>query len=135
MRLVSACSNYFFPFNTFADWDDMAMVQKPEEMQPGDVLIVWGGGDISPALYGKKKSHRGHGSFPNPSPYDMMEWNLMQRAHDLGCPVIGVCRGGQMLCAAAGGYLIQHLEAMLVEGTQLSRSIIKNSTSTQSITK
>lgn len=31
----------------------------------------------------------------------------MQRAIEMGIPIIGVCRGAQMLCAAAGGYLIQ----------------------------
>lgn len=110
MRLVSACSNYFYPFHTFNEWDAKEAIKSPEEMQPGDTLIIWGGGDISPALYGKRKSYRGHGSWPNPSQYDLMEWKLLQQAIKLGNPIIGVCRGGQMLCAAAGGYLIQHLD-------------------------
>jgi gamma-glutamyl-gamma-aminobutyrate hydrolase PuuD len=31
----------------------------------------------------------------------------MQRASELGIPIVGVCRGAQMLCAHAGGFLIQ----------------------------
>jgi gamma-glutamyl-gamma-aminobutyrate hydrolase PuuD len=33
----------------------------------------------------------------------------MQRASELGLPIIGVCRGAQMLCALAGGILFQHV--------------------------
>lgn len=34
---------------------------------------------------------------------------MMQRAVELNVPIIGICRGGQMLCALAGGFLIQHV--------------------------
>jgi carbamoylphosphate synthase small subunit len=35
---------------------------------------------------------------------------MLQRAIQLKIPVLGICRGAQLLCAAAGGYLIQHVE-------------------------
>jgi gamma-glutamyl-gamma-aminobutyrate hydrolase PuuD len=35
---------------------------------------------------------------------------MLQQAIKLNIPIIGVCRGAQMLCAAAGGHLIQHLD-------------------------
>jgi gamma-glutamyl-gamma-aminobutyrate hydrolase PuuD len=35
---------------------------------------------------------------------------MLQKAIEIGIPTIGVCRGAQMLCAAAGGKLIQHLD-------------------------
>jgi gamma-glutamyl-gamma-aminobutyrate hydrolase PuuD len=35
----------------------------------------------------------------------------MQRAKELDVPIIGVCRGAQMLCALAGGFLIQDVTA------------------------
>lgn len=38
---------------------------------------------------------------------DKLEWSLLQRAIEKGISIIGVCRGGQMLTAAAGGWLIQ----------------------------
>ncbi len=34
----------------------------------------------------------------------------MHRAKDMGIPIIGVCRGAQMLCALAGGFLIQDVD-------------------------
>ena len=33
----------------------------------------------------------------------------MKKAQELGIPILGVCRGAQLLCALAGGYLIQHV--------------------------
>jgi putative glutamine amidotransferase len=41
---------------------------------------------------------------------DEFEWHFMQQAVKVGCPIIGVCRGAQMLCALAGGYLIQDVD-------------------------
>ena len=40
---------------------------------------------------------------------DKLEWSLIQRAIEMGIPIFGVCRGAQMLCAAAGGWLIQNV--------------------------
>jgi gamma-glutamyl-gamma-aminobutyrate hydrolase PuuD len=34
----------------------------------------------------------------------------MRRAAEVGIPIIGVCRGAQMACALAGGYLLQHVD-------------------------
>jgi gamma-glutamyl-gamma-aminobutyrate hydrolase PuuD len=34
---------------------------------------------------------------------------MLKRAKELGIPVIGICRGAQLLCAFAGGHLIQHV--------------------------
>jgi gamma-glutamyl-gamma-aminobutyrate hydrolase PuuD len=45
-----------------------------------------------------------------PSHRDQIEWDMMLRAKELGCPIIGVCRGGQMLTALEGGHLVQHVD-------------------------
>lgn len=107
-RLVSGYYNEFYPFDQLQKWDACIYTSNPDHLQPGDTLIIWGGADISPSLYNKKKSkHTWAEEFP--SHRDAVEWALMQRAKELGCPIIGVCRGGQMLCALAGGFLIQHV--------------------------
>jgi putative glutamine amidotransferase len=41
---------------------------------------------------------------------DRIEWALMQQAKALQIPIIGVCRGAQMLCALEGGILAQHVD-------------------------
>jgi gamma-glutamyl-gamma-aminobutyrate hydrolase PuuD len=89
-------------------FDDFHHTKQPGDLQKGDTLVVWGGGDISPSLYGKKPSRKTWAG-KGPSERDEVEWALMQEAIKNGNPIIGVCRGGQMLTAAMGGYLIQHV--------------------------
>jgi GMP synthase-like glutamine amidotransferase len=73
-----------------------------------DILILWGGADISPSLY---KAERISSSGPEePSERDLYEWELMRRAYANNIPIIGVCRGAQLLCAFAGGQLIQDVD-------------------------
>jgi gamma-glutamyl-gamma-aminobutyrate hydrolase PuuD len=87
----------------------MVETSDPDTLQPNDILVVWGGGDIHPSLYDKGRS-RFSGAYELPSKRDITEWDLMQRAKELDVPIIGVCRGAQMLCALAGGFLIQHVQ-------------------------
>lgn len=64
-------------------------------------LILWGGEDISPSLYDEK-------GFPEyPSERDLYELELIKLAERSDIPIIGVCRGAQILCAYLGGKLIQ----------------------------
>lgn len=108
MRLVSAIYGGYHPFDDFGLFTDFTYTDDPADLQPGDVLVVWGGSDISPALYGKGRSSKGDGS-KTPGQRDSIEWALMQAARAMGIPIIGVCRGGQMITALAGGHLIQHV--------------------------
>lgn len=108
MRLVSAVYNDFYPFEFFNWVSATAVAQLPADLQTDDVLLVWGGADIHPSFYNKKHSPQS-GAFEKPSHRDMIEWQLMKRAQELNIPIIGVCRGAQMLCALAGGYLMQHI--------------------------
>lgn len=108
MRLISALWADFHPFDTLPDITDCLDTQDPDDLQAGDILIVHGGGDIHPSLYNKGRSHMS-GADSKPNQRDLIEWALMKRAVELGIPIIGICRGAQMLCALAGGYLIQHV--------------------------
>lgn len=90
------------PFHSLARVAKPAL--KPEDMtESSSILVVWGGADISPALYGHPQSRT---TYPGRD-RDPIEWALMKRAVEMGIPIIGVCRGAQMLCALAGGFLIQ----------------------------
>lgn len=108
MRLMSACWDDFHPFDTLPFITDCDVAHDPDDLRAGDILIVHGGADIHPSLYNKGRS-RMSGAGHGPSQRDIIEWELMKRAVELGCPIIGICRGAQMLCALAGGYLIQHV--------------------------
>lgn len=90
------------PFNELCS--DTEGVRDPDELKERDsALIVWGGADINPAFY----KHPMHSTTHPGGMRDRVEWGLMQRAIEMGITIVGVCRGAQMLCAAAGGYLIQ----------------------------
>ena len=107
MKLYSALYNDFYPFQHMSLFDDYSVVMDPADMDSDDAaLVVWGGEDISPALYNKPVSNY-TGAGPRPSKRDAYEWALMQAAQERGIPIIGICRGAQMLCALAGGFLIQ----------------------------
>jgi len=109
MKLASAIyGGGIHPFDTMG-FTEFGGVVDPSELDGADALVVWGGEDISPSLYNHAVNRR-TGAGDQPSRRDSIEWALMQRAAEMGIPIIGVCRGAQMLCALAGGSLFQHVD-------------------------
>lgn len=71
-----------------------------------DGLLLTGGADIDPAHYGQEP----HPASDTPRPdRDHGELMLLRTALDLDLPVLGVCRGLQLLALVYGGTLHQHL--------------------------
>lgn len=108
-RLVSAIYPDFYPFDRMGLFNSFERIIEVNDLTENDVLLVWGGEDISPALYGEPVNRYGDGAVA-PSYRDTIEWELMQGAKALGIPIIGICRGAQMLCALAGGSLWQDVQ-------------------------
>ncbi|MFS8095604.1 gamma-glutamyl-gamma-aminobutyrate hydrolase family protein [Lentzea alba] len=72
-----------------------------------DGLVIAGGADIDPAAYGAEK----HEMTGEPRrDRDDAELALVEAALKLDLPVLGVCRGMQVLNVALGGTLHQHIE-------------------------
>jgi len=71
-----------------------------------DGLVITGGKDVDPARYGQAP----HPKTDEPR-HDRDEWELALLAAALkrGLPVLGICRGAQVLNVALGGTLHQHL--------------------------
>jgi len=105
--LYMACWGGSHPFNSLG-FDREAIVKHPDELDSHGILVIWGGGDISPTMYNKPVSKRTHAD-ATLSNRDSIELALARRAIELGLPIVGVCRGAQILCALAGGFLIQHV--------------------------
>ena len=71
-----------------------------------DGLILSGGGDLDPALY---DAERDPACGPSNPVRDNAELELCRHALAIGLPVLGVCRGLQVINVALGGTLHQHL--------------------------
>ena len=71
-----------------------------------DGLVVSGGADLDPGRYGAAAHERTAGWRPD---RDAWEAALLDAAEAAGLPVLGVCRGMQVLAVHAGGRLEQHV--------------------------
>jgi putative glutamine amidotransferase len=69
-------------------------------------LVLAGGEDLDPALYGQAPHRRTGAPVPE---RDRWELALLRAALDSGTPVLGICRGLQLMNVHAGGTLHQHL--------------------------
>jgi len=67
-----------------------------------DGLVLSGGGDVSPSLYGGENSATVHEVNPQ---RDILEIALTQAAVERGLPFLGICRGIQVVNVALGGDL------------------------------
>ncbi|MGN6380953.1 MAG: gamma-glutamyl-gamma-aminobutyrate hydrolase family protein [Gaiellales bacterium] len=88
----------------------------PTDLDPAEVLdavdglVLVGGADINPSLYGQQ---------PHPEALafsdirDRAEMALLEGALERDMPVLGICRGMQLLNIAAGGDLHQHIAELI----------------------
>jgi putative glutamine amidotransferase len=80
-----------------------------------DVTVVMGGEDVTPTLYGAGADYEDAGSH-HPAA-DIVEIAVIRDAVARRTPLLGICRGLQLINVAQGGTLVQHLET-----THLHRS-------------
>jgi putative glutamine amidotransferase len=87
---------------------DDAIAQAPDEaLDLVSGLLLAGGQDIDPAAYGARAHPETHRTHPE---RDRFELALTHRALERGMPVLGICRGMELLNVALGGTLVQHLD-------------------------
>ena len=80
----------------------------PDDNVDYDGLILCGGNDINPSYYNKEIN----GSINIDDTRDEAEFALLKKFLKTGKPILGICRGYQLLNVALGGTLIQHLETV-----------------------
>jgi putative glutamine amidotransferase len=71
-----------------------------------DGVVIAGGPDVEPARYGAERDAR---TGPPAVERDAWELALIEAALAAGVPLLGICRGMQLLNVALGGTLVQHL--------------------------
>jgi putative glutamine amidotransferase len=79
---------------------------RVETMEKADFVVLTGGEDINPMIYNKKAHYT---TDYNPK-RDLFEVEEFAKARALNKPIVGICRGSQLLCAMAGGILVQNQE-------------------------
>ncbi len=73
-------------------------------------LMLTGGGDVDPSLYGESA----HPTFqPSEPGRDAFEIALVKAAAKTGLPIFAICRGMQVLNVALGGTLVQDIPSMV----------------------
>lgn len=91
----------------------------PLPTQPLHGLVIGGGDDIDPARYGEAPRV----SIRLDQDRDELEWRMLEHAHAGALPVLGICRGAQLMNVFHGGNLHQDLTELLA-GRLLHRTVL-----------
>ena len=83
--------------------DEQAPVELLDRI---DALLLIGGADIDPSVYGAARDQLTESTYPD---RDEFEIAMLRGAIERGMPVLGICRGMQVLNVALGGTLVQHI--------------------------
>ncbi|MFI3250735.1 MAG: gamma-glutamyl-gamma-aminobutyrate hydrolase family protein [Eubacteriales bacterium] len=81
---------------------------KKELLSRLDGLLIPGGPDVAPLLYGEEPLKDIGATCQE---HDLFEISMVKEARDLGMPILGICRGLQVINVAFGGTLWQHIPA------------------------
>ena len=93
--------------------DPVAATHPEEALEGLDALLLAGGADIDPRFYGAEPHPKLGGVVPE---RDTFEIALARAALERDLPLLGVCRGMQVLNVALGGTLHQHLPDLVGHG-------------------
>ena len=75
-----------------------------------DGVLLTGGGDVDPAIYGEAR----HATFSPAEPgRDQFEIELVKRSRAQQMPIFAICRGIQLLNVACGGTLVQDIASQV----------------------
>lgn len=100
LRHIQKQQRHFMP--------DIEVSLSPDRAARWDALILPGGGDIDPALLPGKQSLDPHCHDIDPE-LDRQQLMLLELFVKKRKPVLGICKGMQLICLYFGGDLIQHL--------------------------
>ena len=101
---------YFGPYRRAV----VAAGAEPVDLVPGtkmlpdlDGLLLPGGWDVDPSFYGERRDEK---VGETDKELDETELSMFRQARERHLPVLGICRGQQVINVAMGGSLVQHLE-------------------------
>jgi putative glutamine amidotransferase len=101
---------YFTPYRRAvedAGGEPVDLFPGTESLPELDGLLLPGGWDVDPSFYGEQRDAKVEETDPE---LDSTELRLFQQAREREIPVLGICRGQQVINVAMGGSLVQHIE-------------------------
>ena len=86
---------------------DLGPASLLAQTESADAVVIMGGEDIAPQFYGGETGYEGESAhFPGA---DEGQIAVVLRALERRTPLLGICRGHQIINVALGGTIIQHL--------------------------
>lgn len=95
-----------------------------------DALVISGGADVDPGRYGAAPHERTTGWRPD---RDTWEVALLDAAAETDLPVLGICRGMQVMAVRAGGALEQHVPDLVAHETHSPGGAVFGDTDVETI--
>lgn len=95
-----------------------------DQLEQVDGVLLSGGGDINPLWLGEEPIPELHSICPE---RDLYELQLCRLAHQRNIPVMGICRGCQVMAAALGGKVCQDIERFQKERNLPTDTLLKHS--------
>lgn len=99
----------------------LAPERAAEVLQRLDGLVLTGGADVDPDLYGRAAHPR---LGPVDRPRDLFEIALLKAARRAGQPIFAICRGMQVANVAFGGALVQDIPSQHKDAIQHDQQTI-----------
>lgn len=96
------CAKVFREFGEGTENTDV-LKAHPEDVA---LVVFTGGADVAPQFYGENVGSRTSFSLHR----DNYEIGIFNWAKKLNIPMVGICRGAQLLCVMAGGKLVQDVK-------------------------
>lgn len=86
----------------------LSLEQIQQCVDQADAVVIMGGEDVDPELYDGLRIYPGSGTHEPTA--DRMQIAAIHHAISTQTPLLGICRGLQLVNVALGGTLIQHME-------------------------
>lgn len=106
---------------------DVGVEQTMASVAAAEALVVMGGEDVAPCCYGGSAVYPGQGRHYPVA--DRAQIAAVRHAVAAGMPVLGICRGLQVVDVALGGTLVQHLgddDAHVLSGVSATRMMVEH---------
>ena len=111
------------PYDNVVPWADgngfNCVIIDTADVDPDDYagLLLPGGEDVDPAFHGKKRLPTNTCIHPE---FDRIEIELVRKFAEAGKPILGICRGCEVINVALGGTLEQHIHGEHKKNRKLS---------------